>query len=110
MDRIIAPTHKITQIEGRRIEELRVKRVPRVYRDWNGTAGRPHWPADPHAFTYDSPALQERLRRWVAQPGEAWDNAPRIVAVPMGLIGYRGEHHTPAPTAEQHCRLTEALQ
>ena len=110
VERIIAHTNKITQIKGRRIEELNVKLVPRVYLDWNGTSGKQNWPADLHTFDYDSPAFQERLRRLVAKLGEAWDNDPRIFAVQMGLIGYWGEHHTPAPTAAQRRLLTDAFQ
>ena len=110
VDRLIAHTNKITQIKGRRFEELNVKLVPRVYLDWNGTSGRQHWPADLHTFDYDSPTFQERLRRLVAKLGEAWDSDPRIFAVQMGLIGYWGEHHTPAPTAEQRRLLTAAFQ
>jgi len=110
VDRIIAHTNKITQIKGRRFEELNVKLVPRVYLDWNGTSGRQHWPADLQTFDYDSPAFHDRLRRLVAKLGEAWDNDPRIFAVQMGLIGYWGEHHTPAPTSEQRQLLTEAFR
>ncbi len=110
VERIIAHTNKITQIKGQRFEELNIKLVPRVYLDWNGTSGRQHWPADLHTFDYDSPIFQERLRRLVAKLGEAWDNDPRIFAVQMGLIGHFGEHHTPAPTAEQRRLLTEAFQ
>ncbi len=88
VERIIAHTTKITQINGKRFEDLNVKLVPRVFLDWNGTPGRQHWPADLHTFDYDSPAFQERLGRLVAKLGEAWDNDPRIFAVQMGLIGY----------------------
>jgi hypothetical protein len=115
VERIIAHTRKITETKGRRFEDLNVKLVPRVYLDWNGTAGTPkdpkqHWPADLHAFDYDSPAFQDRLRRLVAKLGEAWDDDPRIGAVQMGLIGRFGEHHNPAPTAEQRRLLAEAFQ
>jgi hypothetical protein len=110
VERIIAHTTKITQTNGKRFEDLNVKLVPRVFLDWNGSAGRQHWPADLHTFDYDSPAFQERLRRLVAKLGEAWDNDPRVFAVQMGLIGYWGEHHSPAPTAEQRRLLTEAFQ
>ncbi len=110
VERINAHTNRITETKGRRFEDLNVKLVPRVYLDWNGTAGRQHWPADLHTFDYDSPAFQERLRRLVAKLGEAWDNDPRIFAVQMGLIGHFGEHHHPAPTAEQRRLLTEAFQ
>ena len=110
VDRIIAHTTKITEINGKRFEDRNVKLVPRVFLDWNGSSGRQYWPADLHTFDYDSPAFQERLRRLVAKLGEAWDNDPRIFAVQMGLIGYWGEQHSPAPTAEQRRLLTEAFQ
>ena len=110
VDRIIAHTTKITQINGRRFEDLNVKLVPRVFLDWNGYRGRQHWPADLHTFDYDSPEFQQRMRRLVAKLGEAWDNDPRIFAVQMGLIGYWGEHHSPAPTAAQRRLLAEAFQ
>lgn len=109
-DRIIAYTNQITEINGKRFEDLNVKLVPRVFLDWNGSAGRQHWPADLHTFDYDSPEFQERIKRLVAKLGEAWDNDPRIFAVQMGLIGYWGEHHSPAPTSEQRRLLAEAFQ
>jgi len=110
VERIIAHTNRITEIKGRRFEDLNVKLVPRVYLDWNGSPGRQHWPVDLHTFDYDSPEFQVRLQRLVAKLGEAWDNDPRIFAVQMGLIGYWGEHHSPAPTAAQRRLLTEAFQ
>lgn len=110
VERIIAHTNKITETKGKRFEDLNVKLVPRVFLDWNGSPGNQHWPADLHTFDYDSPAFQERLRRLVAKLGEAWDNDPRIFAVQMGLIGYWGEHHNPAPTVAQRRLLTEAFQ
>ncbi|MEN6428525.1 MAG: hypothetical protein ABFE13_24520 [Phycisphaerales bacterium] len=42
--------------------------------------------------------------------GKAWDEDPRIFAVLMGLIGYWGEHHNPAPTVGQRRLLKEAFQ
>jgi len=110
VERIIAHTTKITETNGRRFEDLNVKLVPRVFLDWNGSFGRQHWPADLHTFDYDSPAFQERLKALVAKLGQAWDNDPRIFAVQMGLIGYWGEHHNPAPTAAQRRLLAEAFQ
>jgi hypothetical protein len=110
VERIIAHTNQITQINGKRFEDLNVKLVPRVFLDWNGSAGRQHWPADLHTFDYDSPEFHQRLKRLVAKLGEAWDNDPRIYAVQMGLIGYWGEHHSPAPTTEQRRLLTEAFR
>jgi hypothetical protein len=115
VERIIAHINEITKSGGKRFEELNVKLVPRVYLDWDdspGTAQKPkqHWPADLHTFDYDSPAFQERLQALVAKLGKAWDDDPRIFAVQMGLIGRFGEHHHPAPTAEQRRLLTEAFQ
>lgn len=110
VERIIAQTNEVTHINGRRFEDLNVKLVPRVYLDWNGTPGRQYWPADLHTFDYDSPAFQERLRRLVEKLGKAWDEDPRIYAVQMGLIGYWGEHHNPAPTAAQRRMLAEAFR
>jgi hypothetical protein len=110
VDRIIAHTTKITQAKGKRFEDLNIKLVPRVYLDWDGSPGKQYWPADLHTFDYDSPAFQERLKRLIAKLGQAWDNDPRIFAVQMGLIGHFGEHHHPAPTAEQRRLLVEAFQ
>jgi len=115
VERIIAHTNKITQVGGRRFEELNLKLVPRVYLDWNGTPGtaaapKQHWPADLAEFDYDSPTFQARLKALIAKLGQAWDRDPRIFAVQMGLIGYWGEHHNPAPTAAQRQLLTEAFR
>jgi hypothetical protein len=115
VERIIAHTNKITVTKGKRFEKLNTKLVPRVYLDWDGSSGsekdpKQHWPADLHNFDYDSPAFQARLKALVAKLGLAWDGDPRIFAVQMGLIGRWGEHHSPAPTAEQRRLLTEAFQ
>jgi hypothetical protein len=110
VERIIAHTNKITHTKGRRFEDLNIKLVPRVYLDWDGSPGKQYWPADLHPFDYDSPAFQQRLRGLVAKLGQAWDDDPRIFAVQMGLIGYWGEHHSPAPTPAQRRLLTEAFQ
>ena len=115
VERIIAHTNKITSTKGKRFEELNVKLVPRVYLDWDGEAGaegkpKQVWPADLHSFDYDSPAFQTRLTALVAKLGQAWDEDPRIFAVQMGLIGRWGEHHNPAPTAEQRRMLAEAFR
>ncbi len=113
--RIIAHTNKITQKNGKRFEELNLKLVPRVYLDWNGEIDPKkgplqHWPADLHTFDYDSPAFQQRLKALIAKMGQAWDEDPRIFAVQMGLIGHWGEHHNPAPTAQQRRLLADAFQ
>lgn len=115
VERIIAHTNQVTQVGGRRFEDLNIKLVPRVYLDWNGKPGTParpgqHWPADLATFDYDSPAFQERLQALIARLGQAWDRDPRIFAVQMGLIGFWGEHHSPAPTTAQRRLLTEAFR
>lgn len=115
VERIIAHTNKITNIKGKRFEDLNIKLVPRVFLDWNGEIDSKknrsqHWPADLHTFDYDSPAFQERLNALVAKLGQAWDEDPRIFAVQMGLIGRFGEHHNPAPTAAQRRLLADAFQ
>jgi hypothetical protein len=110
VDRIIAHTNKITKVKGKNFEDLNVKLVPRVYLDWDGSPGKQHWPADLQTFDYDSPEFHQRLRNLIAKLGEAWDNDPRIFAVQMGLIGYWGEHHSPAPTALQRQLLADEFQ
>jgi len=115
VERIIAHTNRITQRGGKSLAELNVKLVPRVYLDWDGTRGtaersKQHWPADLPEFDYDSPAFQQRLRNLIAKLGQAWDNDPRIFAIQMGLIGYWGEHHSPAPTRAQRELLTECFR
>ena len=115
VERIIAFTNRIAQRGGKSFGELNVKLVPRVFLDWDGTLGTPerpkqHWPADLPEFDYDSPAFQRRLRNLISKLGQAWDNDPRIFAIQMGLIGYFGEHHTPAPTRAQRELLTECFR
>ncbi len=115
VERIIARTNEITRRGEKSFGELNVKLIPRVYLDWDGTLGtarRPkqHWPADMAEFDYDSPAFHERLKRLIAKLGQAWDNDPRIFAVQMGLIGYWGEHHSPAPTRSQRHLLVDAFK
>lgn len=39
VERLIADVNKITNINGKRFEDLNVKLVPRVYLDWNGSPG-----------------------------------------------------------------------
>lgn len=110
VDRIIAHTNKVTKVKGKNFEDLNVKLVPRVYLDWDGSPGKQHWPTDLHTFDYDSPTFHQRLRELIAKLGQAWDNDPRIFAVQMGLIGYWGEHHSPAPTATQRQLLAEEFK
>jgi hypothetical protein len=110
VDRIIAYTNRVTTISGRRFEDLNVKLVPRVYLDWDGSAGKQYWPADMHTFDYDSPAFEQRLLRLVEKLGKAWDEDPRIYAIQMGLFGYWGEQETPAPTVAQRRMVAEAFQ
>lgn len=115
VERIVAHLNEVSKVGGRRVEDLNVKLVPRVYLDWDGSVGTPgkpkqHWPPDLHTFDYDSPVFQDRLKALVARLGQAWDEDPRIFGVQMGLIGYWGEHHHPAPTAAQRRLLTDAFR
>jgi Domain of unknown function (DUF4832) len=115
VERIIAHTNKIAMIKGKRIEDLNLKLVPRVFLDWDGDLDgkkgpQQHWPTDLQTFDYDSPAFNQRLIALVAKLGQAWDEDPRIFAVQMGLIGRFGEHHNPAPTKSQRQLLADAFK
>ncbi len=115
VERVIAYTNRIAQRHGKAFGELNVKLVPRVFLDWDGTRGtaeRPkqHWPADMHEFDYDSPEFHQRLVRLIEKLGQAWDNDPRVFAIQMGLIGYWGEHHNPAPTRAERRLLVDAFR
>ena len=88
------------------------KLVPRVYLDWNGTRdilGKPlqYWPGDMNRFDYQSPVFIARLRRLIQRMGAAWNQDPRIGFVQMGMIGYWGEMHNPAPWGALRQLLTE---
>ncbi len=66
-----------------------------------------HWPSDiprevrsdddntPSTGGYFDPTFQERVKKFVAKLGEAWDNDPRVAYVEMGIVGEWGEHHDP---------------
>jgi Domain of unknown function (DUF4832) len=115
VDRIIAYTNQFTRIDGKPGELFNVKFVPRVYLHWDNDSNKgkkddTHWPADLATYDYDSPQFQQRLRRLIQKMGQAWDNDPRIFAVQMGLIGYWGEHHSPAPTTAQRQLLAEEFR
>lgn len=110
VERIIAHTNKITKANGKNFEDINAKLVPRVYLDWDGSSGKQYWPKDLHTFDYDSPAFHKRLTDLIAKLGQAWDNDPRIFAVQMGMIGYWGEHHNPAPTSTQLQLLANAFK
>jgi hypothetical protein len=88
------------------------KLVPRVYLDWDGTKDargepRQYWPADMYRFDYQSPTFIARLRRLIRRMGEAWNGDPRIGFVEMGMIGFWGEMHNPAPWGDMRQLLTE---
>jgi len=44
---------------------------------------------------YFDPSFPQRVEKFVAKLGEAWDNDPRVAYVEMGIIGEWGEHHDP---------------
>jgi hypothetical protein len=84
-----------------------VRAVPRVYLEWPNVGT--YWPADMTTGDYSSSQFTQRVARLVARLGEVWDNDPRVAYVEMGLIGFWGEHHSPAPTAEIQTLLTGAF-
>lgn len=105
------------------VEDMNVKVVPRPFIIWmepyeggvpkNTYTDHPddlngwHWPSDiprevrsdnndtPSTGGYFDPTFQERVKKFVAKLGEAWDNDPRVAYVEMGIIGEWGEHHDP---------------
>ncbi|HKJ78379.1 MAG TPA: DUF4832 domain-containing protein [Prolixibacteraceae bacterium] len=91
-----------------------IKIIPRVYLDWDGTEGNEYWPKDLNTGDYTSDEFEQRLTRLVKRLGKVWDNDPRVAWIQMGIIGYWGEHHHPAPTAGQQKLLgdlfTEAFK
>jgi len=91
------------------VESHNIKVIPRVYLDWDAKPGNEYWPADMTAWDYDSEQFRSRLTRLIARLGECWDNDPRVAWVQMGLIGYWGEHHHPAPSPEMQKLLGEAF-
>lgn len=114
-------------------EDLNVKIVPRVYLAWPTKkedpkahsiviqppwkGGQPYtaylsayWPSDMKPADYTSDEFVERVTRFVAKLGEAWDNDPRVACVEMGIIGMFGEQHTPVATMEIQQVLTQAFQ
>lgn len=115
VDRITAYLNRTCQYKGTNYGDLNVKIVPRVYLDWDGKLakdGKPmqYWPADMHAFDYDSPAFKRRMVRLIEKLGEAWDNDPRVFAVQMGLIGFWGEQHNPNINREMLALLTDTYR
>ena len=98
----------------RGVEKHNIKVIPRVYLDWDKKPGNEYWPADMQTHDYSSEQFKRRARRLVRRLGRCWDDDPRVAWVQMGIIGYWGEHHHPAPDAEMQKLLgnafTEAFQ
>lgn len=86
------------------IANKNIKIIPRVYLDWDEKIGNEYWPADMKTGDYSSDEFEQRLTRLVRRLGKVWDEDPRIAWIQMGIIGYWGEHHHPAPT-ERHQEL-----
>ena len=106
--RLTAYINKIAAVAPRE----NIKLVPRVYLDWDGTQDahgvpKQHWPGDMNRFDYQSPVFITRLRRLIQRMGAAWNKDPRIGFVQMGMIGYWGEMHNPAPWGDMRQLLTE---
>jgi hypothetical protein len=91
------------------VEKHNIKVVPRVYLDWDKEEGNEYWPADVQTYDYGSEQFKQRVTRLVQRLGLCWDNDPRVAWVQMGLIGYWGEHHHPAPDDEMQKLLGDAF-
>ena len=102
------------------LENHNTKAMPRVYLYWPGADPNlpdktfymrgEFWPQDLNARDISSPEFTERLKRFIARLGEAWDNDPRIGIVEMGIIGKWGEQTDPGITPEMEAILGEAFQ
>ena len=90
------------------------KVIPRVYLDWDSNPGNEYWPNDMQDGDYTSDQFKQRLEDLIIKLGKAWDNDSRVAWIHMGIIGYWGEHHHPAPNEWQQELLgdlfTEAFQ
>ncbi|HYX07976.1 MAG TPA: DUF4832 domain-containing protein [Bacteroidales bacterium] len=96
------------------VADKNIKIIPRVYLDWDENPGNEYWPGDMSAGDYSSDIFKQRLTRLVKRLGEVWDNDPRVAWIQMGIIGYWGEQHHPAPNDWQQKLLgdlfTEAFK
>jgi len=93
----------------RDVEKHNIKVIPRVYLDWDKKEGNEYWPADMQTGDYSSEQFKQRVTRLVHRLGLCWDQDPRVAWVQLGLIGYWGEHHHPAPDAEMQKLLGDAF-
>ena len=91
------------------VEKHNVKVIPRVYLDWDEKTGNEYWPGDMQVHDYSSDQFKWRVQRLVQRLGECWDNDPRVAWVQLGIIGYWGEHHHPAPDEEMQKLLGDAF-
>lgn len=82
------------------VEQNNIKIIPRVYLDWDKQPNNEYWPADMKTGDYSSAQFIRRVKRLILRLGECWDNDPRVAWIQMGIIGYWGEQHSPAPTPE----------
>ncbi|MDL2303825.1 DUF4832 domain-containing protein [Bacteroides sp. OttesenSCG-928-D19] len=83
-------------------------RVP-MYFDEKTSYADVFWPEDMTVGDYSSPQFQDRAKKMIAKIGQVWNNDDRIAWIEMGLIGYWGEHHSPAPSLEMQKLLAEAF-
>lgn len=90
-------------------EKHNIKVIPRVYLDWDEKEGNEYWPADMQTHDYSSEQFKKRAQRFIRRLGECWDNDPRVAWVQLGIIGYWGEHHHPAPDKEMQKLLGDAF-
>lgn len=119
VDKVIAYSNH--RWEG--VEDINMKVIPRPFIVWtekyeggyatNTYTDNPddlngwHWPSDippevrsdnndtPSTGGYYYPTFQDRVKKFVAKLGQAWDNDPRVAYVEMGIIGEWGEQHDP---------------
>lgn len=108
--------------------ERGIKVIPRVYLCWPHSEqnedstrvvmesfGRKRyvdafWPEDMTVGDYTSDQFKERVVKLIEKMARVWDNDKRVAYVEMGLVGFWGEHHSPAPTEQVQKILAEAFQ
>lgn len=93
LDRILAVSNQ----KWGGVADNNTKVIPRVYLDWDSNTGNEYWPGDMQTGDYTSDQFKQRLEDLIIKLGKAWDNDSRVAWIQMGIIGYWGEHHHPAP-------------
>jgi len=91
------------------VQNKNVKVIPRVYLDWDSSAGKQYWPADMTTFDYSSEQFKQRVVRLIQRLGSLWDTDPRVAFVEMGIFGKWGEQEQPAANAELDLLVANAF-